>query len=58
MAVIQVIPRVWQRDFICITERKENQGVIRTFLEYVALNQVRLIDHNTRLLNEENGVPI
>ena len=27
-------------------------------LEHVTLNQVRLIDHNTGLLNERNGVPI
>ena len=56
--VIQMIPRIWQWVLICITKRKENQGVIRAFLEYVALNQVRLIDHNTGLLNEGNGVPI
>ena len=31
-----MIPRVWQRDFICITKQKENQGVIRAFLEHVA----------------------
>ena len=31
MAVIQVISRIWQRDFICITNWKENQGVIRPF---------------------------
>ena len=53
-----MIPRIWQRDFICITKRKENQGVIWAFLECVALNQVRLIDHNTGFLNEGNGVPI
>ena len=53
-----MIPYIWQWDFICITERKENQGVIRAFLVCVALNQVRLIDHNTGLLNEGNRVPI
>ena len=37
---------------------KKNQGVIRAFLERVALNQVRLIDHNIGLLNERNGVPV
>ena len=53
-----MISHIWQWDFICITERKENQGVIRAFFEYVALNQVRLIDHNMGLLNEGNGVPV
>ena len=47
-----------QRDFIRITEQKENQVVIRAFLERVALNQVCLIDHNTGLLKERNGVPV
>jgi len=58
MAVIQVKPRVWQRDLICITKRKENQGIIRASLEYVALNQICLIDHNMGILNDGNGVPV
>ena len=37
MTVIQMIPHVWQWDFICITKREENQGIIQAFLECVAL---------------------
>ena len=39
-------------------QAKKNQRVIWAFLECVALNQVRLIDHNTGLLNEGNGIPV
>jgi hypothetical protein len=58
MAVIQMIPRVWQWDLICITKRKENQGINRAFLECVALNKINLIDQSTGILNEGNGVPV
>ena len=58
MAVIQMIPRISQWDFICITMREENQGIIRAFLEYVALNQIKLIHQDTVILNERNRVPL
>ena len=60
-----MIPRIWQQDFICITKREENitkreenQGIIKAFLEYVALNQIKLIDQDTVILNERNRVPL
>ena len=57
MVVIQMIHRIWQQDLICITKRKENQRIIRAFLECVALNQISFIDHSTVILNERNRVP-
>ena len=44
MAIIQMMPRIWQRDFNCITNRKENQGVIRAFLEHVSLDEPEPVD--------------
>ena len=58
MTVIQMIPRVWQQDLICITRREENLGIIRAFLKCVALNQIRFIDQDTVILNERNEIPL
>ena len=51
-------PRVLQWNLICITNGEENQGIIRAFLECVALHQISLIDQSTGILNEGNGVPV
>ena len=53
-----MIPRVWQQNLICITKGEENQGIIRAFLECVALHQISLIDQSTVILNEGNRVPV
>ena len=52
-----MIHRVWQQNLICITKGEENQGIIRAFLECVALNQIKFIDQNIVILKERNGFP-
>ena len=51
-----MIPRVWQWDFICITQREENQGIVWAFLECVALNQIKFIDQSTVILKEVHSI--
>jgi hypothetical protein len=51
-------PHVWQRDLICIAQRKENQRAIRAFLESVTKNQMSFIDQGTGILIEMNRIPV
>ena len=57
MAIIQMELRIGSRNLICIAHEKENQRVIRDFLQCVTLNQIRLIDIRAVTLNEGNGIP-
>ena len=57
MAIIQMELCIGQRNLICIAQVKENQRVIRTFLECVTLDQIGLVDIRTIALNERNRIP-
>ena len=58
MAIIQMELRIGQRNLICIAQVKENQRVIRAFLECVTLDQISLVDIRTVALNERNRIPL
>ena len=58
MAIIQIELCIGQRNLICIAQVKENQRVIRAFLECVTLNQISLVDIRTVALNERNRIPL
>ena len=49
---------IGQRNLICIAQVKENQRVIRAFLECVTLDQISLVDIRTVALNERNRIPL
>ena len=49
---------IGQRNLICIAQVKENQRVIRAFLECVTLDQIGLIDIRMVALNERNRIPL
>ena len=49
---------IGQRNLICIAQVKENQRVIRAFLECVTLDQISLVDICTVALNERNKIPL
>ena len=50
--------RIGQQNLICIAQAKENQRVIRAFLECVTLDQISLVDILTVALNERNRIPL
>ena len=58
MAIIQIELRIGQRNLICIAHVKENQRVIRAFLECVSLDQIVLVDIRTVAFNERNKIPL
>jgi hypothetical protein len=58
MAIIQMELRIGQRNLIRKAQVKENQRVIRAFLEYVTLDQISLVDIRTVALNERNRIPL
>ena len=49
---------IGQQNLICIAQLKENQRVIRAFLECVTLDQISLVDIRTVALTERNGIPL
>ena len=57
MEIMQMEFRIGQRNLICKAQVKEDQRVIRAFLECVTLNQVSLVDIRTVALNERNKFP-
>ena len=58
MEIIQMELRIGQRNLICIAQVKENQRVIRAFLECVTLDQIGHVDIRTVALNERNKIPL
>ena len=58
MAIIQMELRIGQRNLICKAQVKEDQRVIRAFLECVTLDQISLVDIRTVVLNERNKIPL
>ena len=48
----------WAANLICKAQVKENQRVIRAFLECVTLDQISLVDIRTVALNERNRIPL
>ena len=58
MALIQMELCIGQLNLICIAQVKENQRVIRAFLECVTLDQISLVDIRTVALIERNEIPL
>ena len=58
MAIIEMKLCIGQQNLICIAQVKENQRVIRAFLECVTLDQISLVDIRTVAFNERIKIPL
>ena len=58
MAIIQMEFRIGQWNLICKAQVKEDQIVIRAFIECATLDQINLVDIRPVALNKRNKIPL